>query len=399
MLTLARFFTVVVACTFALSLGKPAHGEEMESLELLVATLQQVDDSAVQNAILKGMIRGLEGRRNVAPPNGWSELSKKLAASTHQAVRQQSLKLSQQFGDQQAIQDAITLIKDPAADVARRKSAPGLLLSQRNRQVSELLQSLIDDPAMRMVAIRGFAAVENTDAPELLLERYKGFSDSQRRAVVETLASRKVYAEPLLDAMTADQISPSDIPVQVARSLRGMLGDRFIKIYGDVKVMAADKNQAIARYKKICNPNAVAAANASRGRVVFAKTCAACHTLYGEGGAVGPDLTGSNRANLDYILLNSVAPSDDVPEAYRTVSVLTFDGRVVNGVLAEEDASRIVLKTPEEPRLVIAKADIEQRRVSPLSMMPDGQLDQLEKQQVLDLIKYLRTTQQVELPK
>jgi cytochrome c oxidase cbb3-type subunit I/II len=178
-----------------------------------------------------------------------------------------------------------------------------------------------------------------------------------------------------------------------------MLGDRFIKIYGDVKVMAADKNQAIARYKKICNPNAVAAANASRGRVVFAKTCAACHTLYGEGGAVGPDLTGSNRANLDYILLNSVAPSDDVPEAYRTVSVLTFDGRVVNGVLAEEDASRIVLKTPEEPRLVIAKADIEQRRVSPLSMMPDGQLDQLEKQQVLDLIKYLRTTQQVELPK
>ncbi len=120
--------------------------------------------------------------------------------------------------------------------------------------------------------------------------------------------------------------------------------------------------------------------------------------LYGEGGKVGPDLTGSNRANLDYILLNSVDPSYDVPDAYKTVSVLTIDGRVVNGVLAEEDATRIVLKTPEQPRVVIAKEDIDVRKVSPKSMMPDGQLDRMKQQDVLDLIKYLRTTRQVEIP-
>ena len=120
--------------------------------------------------------------------------------------------------------------------------------------------------------------------------------------------------------------------------------------------------------------------------------------LYGEGGKVGPDLTGSNRANLDYILLNSVDPSYDVPDAYKTVSVLTIDGRVVNGVLAEEDATRIVLKTPEQPRVVIAKEDIDIRKVSPKSMMPDGQLDRMKQQDVLDLIKYLRTTRQVEIP-
>ena len=121
--------------------------------------------------------------------------------------------------------------------------------------------------------------------------------------------------------------------------------------------------------------------------------------LYGVGGKVGPDLTGSNRANLDYILLNSVDPSYDVPDAYRTVSVLTVDGRSVNGVLAEEDARRIVLKTPEQPRVVIAKQDIELRKLSAKSMMPEGQLDQMKPQEVLDLIKYLRTTQQVEMVK
>ena len=187
------------------------------------------------------------------------------------------------------------------------------------------------------------------------------------------------------------------IPAQVARSLHDMLGSSFTEVFGEVRAVAEDRTKLIAHYTELCNPDAVAAADASRGRVVFEKTCAACHKMYNEGGSVGPDLTGSNRANLDYILLNSIDPSYDVPDAYKTVSVLTVDGRSVNGVLAEEDAQRIVLKTAEQPRVVIAKADIEQRKVSPNSMMPEGQLDQMKPQEVVDLIKYLRTTQQVEI--
>jgi putative heme-binding domain-containing protein len=155
----------------------------------------------------------------------------------------------------------------------------------------------------------------------------------------------------------------------------------------------------LQKYKKMVTPESLAAASAARGRVVFKKTCASCHLLYGEGGKIGPDLTGSNRANLDYILLNSVDPSYDVPDGYKTVMVLTFDGRAINGVLAEEDGNRIVLKTVEQPRLVIAKDDIEQRKLASKSMMPEGQLDQMKPGEVVDLIKYLRTTEQVDLPK
>jgi putative heme-binding domain-containing protein len=118
--------------------------------------------------------------------------------------------------------------------------------------------------------------------------------------------------------------------------------------------------------------------------------------MYGSGGSVGPDLTGSNRANLDYFLLNSVAPSADVPEGYRTQVVQTVDGRILTGVLAEEDSKRIVLKTVDQPRVVIAKDDIEARKVSEKSMMPEGQLDQLSREDLLDLVKYLRTKAQVE---
>ncbi len=310
-----------------------------------------------------------------------------------------SLTLSQIFGAKAAVARAIASVKDPAIKVGQRRSTLSLLLNQQNRDASNLLKSLIDEPAMTLDAIRGYAIVENEEGPSMLLSRYPKLEPQQQRAVIETLAARKVYAEALLEALRKEQVSRDDVPTQVARSLNDMLGKRFTKVFGSVRAVAKDRTQLLSKYKKLCNPTAIAAADASRGRAVFQKTCAACHTLYGEGGKVGPDLTGSNRANLDYILLNSVDPSYDVPNAYKTVSVATVDGRVVNGVLAEEDAVRIVLKTPQQPRVVIAKEDIELRKVSPKSMMPDGQLAQMEKQQVIDLVKYLRTTEQVEMAK
>ena len=81
------------------------------------------------------------------------------------------------------------------------------------------------------------------------------------------------------------------------------------------------------------------------------------------------------------------------------VLIQTIDGRLLNGVIVEEDARRVVLKTVEQPQVVIAKEDIEARKTSSKSMMPDGQLEQMKTQELLDLIKYLRTTAQVEKAK
>lgn len=399
----AGLITLRAACLLtlllALSPGVSNAMDETDSFALLVETLESSKTPSVQAALLKGMLSGLEGRRNVTAPKGWTKLSDKLATSESAAVRERSLALSQIFGDQAAVARSLANVKNPAIDAGQRRTTLSLLLNQQNRDASNLLKSLIDEPAMTLDAIRGFAIVENKDAPSVLLARFSNLEPQQQRAVIETLAARKVYAEALLKALQNEQVSRADIPTQVARSLTDMLGKRFTKLYGTVRAVAEDRAQLLAKYKKLCNPATIEAADASRGRAVFQKTCAACHMLYGEGGEVGPDLTGSNRANLDYILLNSVAPSDDVPDAYKTVLVLTVDGRVVNGVLAEEDSARIVLKTAEQPRVVITKEDIELRKVSPKSMMPDGQLDAMKPQEVIDLIKYLRTTEQVEMAK
>ena len=372
--------------------------KNVDSFQLVVTAVGSTTDTGVQAALLKGMLLGLEGRRSVRAPEGWSALSNTLACSTSAPVRQHALALSQIFGDTMAVASALECVQDSSVAAAQRCSTLSLLLGQQNQEASQLLKVLIDEPALTLSAIRGYAVVRNDEAPAVLISRYSKLNTQEQRAVVETLASRKAYAEALLEALKMNQIQPTSIPVQVARSLKNLLGKNFTDVYGALPVVGAEREHLIKKYKKLCRPSAVAAGDASRGRAVFQKTCAACHVLYGEGGKVGPELTGANRANLDYILLNSVYPSLDVPHAYRTVSVLTVDGRVVNGVLAEEDGTKIVLRTPEQPRVVIAKEDIDFRKISPQSMMPDGQLDAMKPQEVIDLVKYLRTTEQVELP-
>jgi putative heme-binding domain-containing protein len=371
---------------------------DVDSFQLVVSAVRSTTDTSVQAALLKGMLLGLEGRRSVRAPEGWSTLSNTLACSTSSTVRQHALALSQIFGDTVAVASALQCVQDSSVAAAQRCSTLSLLLGQQNQEASQLLKVLIDEPALTLSAIRGYAVVRNDEAPAVLISRYSKLNAQQQRAVIETLASRKAYAEALLEALKMNQIQPSAVPVQVARSLKNLLGKKFTNVYGALPVVGAEREHLIKKYKKLCKPSAVAAADASRGRAIFQKTCAACHVLYGEGGKVGPELTGANRANLDYILLNSVYPSLDVPHAYRTVSVLTVDGRIVNGVLAEEDGTKIVLRTPEQPRVVIAKEDIDFRKISPQSMMPDGQLDAMKPQEVIDLVKYLRTTEQVELP-
>jgi putative heme-binding domain-containing protein len=374
--------------------------DETESFEILIQSLAEVEKQPeVCSAIMRGMLSGMEGRRNVPAPLGWSILSERFAKSENADVRELSQRLSQIFGDMQATQQALALVKDVSADEGQRRSALQSLLEQQNVEASQLLESLLDEPALAVDAIRGYAVMGNESAPKILLDRYPKLAPALRRAAVETLATRKNYAEALLSAIVKKEVSREEIPVHVARSLAEILGESFTKVYGDIRPVAEDRERLLAKYKAMITPEAIADADASRGRVIFKKTCAACHLLYGDGGLVGPELTGSNRANLDYILLNSVDPSYDVPDAYKMVQILTTDGRAINGVLAEEDAVRIVLKTAEQPRVVIAKEDIETRKISPKSMMPDGQLDQLNPSEVIDLIKYLRTTEQVELPK
>ena len=390
---------MVVLVSISYCWNRPTTADESDSLALLVTVIHSTEDPNVRCSLMRGMLNGLSGRRRVPAPAGWKALSEELATSQSEEERELILQLSQIFGDREAVQRALAIVKDKSAEVGSRRTALQSLLTQKNEQVSITLESLLDDTDLRLDAIRGYASIENMKAPAVLLGRYEKMQAPLRRAVIETLATRRGYAQALLSAIEEGKVAREDIPAHVARSLNVLLGERFTKVFGTVQDLAADRAELMKKYKAMCSPKAMSQADASRGRVVFEKTCGSCHIMYGVGGKIGPDLTGSNRANLDYILLNSVDPSYDVPDGYKMVLIQTVDGRLLNGVVAQEDARRVVLKTVEQPEVVVAKEDIEARKVSSKSMMPDGQLNQMKPQEMLDLIKYLRTTAQVEMAK
>ena len=142
----------------------------------------------------------------------------------------------------------------------------------------------------------------------------------------------------------------------------------------------------------------------ANGRSIYARTCTACHSLFGEGGTLGPDITGSNRTDLDYILRNIIDPSAEVGREYLMTTVRLFDGRVVAGMVADENEWSISLRNGNE-EVVISRADIATDdngnplvNRSSLSMMPAGQLLALSDDEVRDLIAYLASPRQVPLP-
>ena len=150
-------------------------------------------------------------------------------------------------------------------------------------------------------------------------------------------------------------------------------------------------------YRQLLNADRLKSADPAAGRLVFTQTCAVCHKLYGQGAAIGPDLTGSGRANLEYLLENIVDPSAIVPEDYRVSELELKDDRSITGLVVGKNEHTITLQTPTE-KLTLERSEIEKMHQTSLSLMPEGLLQALKEDQVCNLVKYLMTPSQVPLP-
>jgi putative heme-binding domain-containing protein len=366
----------------------------------LVATLTAAKD-AVLSDLLRGAREGLSGRKSLAMPAGWPAAYKRLKASADVQVRENAVVLALVFGDPQAITDLRAVATDPAAPPADRAAALSTLVEKRVPGLTPILHAQLTDPATRRAAVRGLAANPHPDTAAKVLAVYANLTADEKGDAVATLASRADSALALLAAVDGKAIPRGDVSAYAARQMHA-LGDskvteRLKQVWGEVRETAADKKRLFAKFKAMLTPSAMQTADPGRGRAVYAKTCQQCHKLFGEGGAVGPDLTGGNRADVDYILSNVIDPSAEVGRDFRMSVVRTADGRVLTGIVTERTPNRLVLQTATE-KLVIAADDVEGVKDSPTSIMPEGQLDALTRDQVRDLMAYLASKSQVPLP-
>jgi putative heme-binding domain-containing protein len=372
-----------------------------DGLHKVLGVVEKADDAALARDVLRGIDEALTGQRQAPMPANWPAVAARLSRSTDREVRERAQSLGALFGDAQALADLRKTAADPAAAPRDRRRALRALVYKKEPELLPLLQALLKDRALRGPAIRGLAAYDAPSTPPALLGHYGSFTDEEKADAVQTLAQRPAYALALLGAVEKGQVPRRDLSAFTARQLLGLkqpaVTDKLGKVWGTIRPASQEKEALLARYKRLLTPAYLKRANPAAGRVVFRRTCAACHKLFDDGGAVGPELTGAQRTNLDYVLENLLDPSALVFSDYQVTAVELKDGRVLNGIVKQWTAKAIALQTQNEI-VYVPKTDIEAQAKSPLSLMPDGLLTNLKDEEVRDLIAYLAGLAQVPLP-
>lgn len=355
---------------------------------------QQLEPASLQSA-LTGLRDAVEGRRGLTMPHAWPQVAAKslatLSDSQSQAVAQ-SLGLA--FGDASVFEALFAQAANADGATADRVAALELLIEVPNPKLVPLLQDVVDVPELAGPALRGLGAYDDPQSAEAIIAAYGKFSDAQREEAIAALASHAGSAVALLDAIKSQRINAADVSAYTARQLLDYsdtaITDRVRELWGHVRTTPAEKQQQIAAFRSEFSADNIAAADLKAGRALFKTKCSQCHTLYGEGGKIGPDLTGSQRNNLDYLLPNVVDPSAVVPREYAVYTLLTNDGRLVQGVVPEQNEQVVVLQTPTE-RIVVDRSEIDEFKPASLSMMPEGLLEALTPAERRDLVGYLST--------
>jgi putative heme-binding domain-containing protein len=357
------------------------------------------DNEKSQRDILQGMLEALDGRGSRKPPAEWSSLYQRAAASSDAALRSLAVRLATIFGDKQAIAELRQTVLDDESAAGERRDSLNVLLNLDGGVTVGLLHQLASKPSdLRRDAIQALVLRNDEKTDDVLLAVYPTLSPIERQDAIGVLGTRRDFARTLLAAIEADKVDRRDVSAFALQQLRSFsdaeLKQRIATLWAN-DTRQLQKSEEIARYKTKMSPEYLQSGSAAAGRLVFEKTCAKCHVLFGEGARVGPDLTGSGRKKADYVLNNLIDPNAEIDPKYRLTKVLTTDGRLYSGFIIQQDDKFVTLRT-QEARIKLMLKNVEELQSSNTSMMPEGMLRTYSDEQIRDLLVYLQSEQQVE---
>jgi putative membrane-bound dehydrogenase-like protein len=380
-------------------LGDASIARPTAAVPLLATAAKDSISAETRNLILLGLRQGLEGVQRAPQPLGWPALMTKCTAEP--ANRELATEIATIYGEGRAIDSLRAIVKDSKQSPEIRRRAIQTLSSSKVDKLEELLLPFIGDRDLGAAAIRGLGSVLDFElGNKLAAQAGKGFP-TNRLAIVETLMTR-VDTASLLAQMVADgKLSPQEVPAHAIRQFY-LLGDAELaakakKIWPKSGAVKEDRLVKIQQFQKKFAPDSLAAANVATGRQTYDKLCGRCHKLFGEGGEIGPELTGAQRTNLNYWIDNILDPSAMVAANYRMSVINLKDGRVLSGVIAKQTDRAITLHMASET-VTIEKSQVENVSSTELSLMPEGQLDPLPEEEIRALLKYLMSPTQVPAP-
>jgi putative heme-binding domain-containing protein len=245
-------------------------------------------------------------------------------------------------------------------------------------------------------------ALQNFSDPRIaraMLDQYASLNGDNRARARTALASRPAWAVAWVQAVEAGQFDPKEIqPDQLRQMIRhnhapltALIEKRWGKLQSD---SPEEKKNTINQLRLVLKPSGTThrdPADPVEGKRLFQKSCGICHSFFGEGNNIGPELTGADRKNTEWLLANIVDPSSYIRAEYVSHNAEMKDGRTLSGLIAESTPQTVTLLDAQNQRTVLNRADIKDLAAASVSLMPDGILEALTQQQVRDLFSYLQS--------
>lgn len=304
--------------------------------------------------------------------------------------------LATAFGDKAGFAAARKAVETTSLSEDQRLAAVSALVAAGQDDVLASVAKIFEQTPAASSDFKGklLASLARLDDPEvgkLALHFYPKMEPDLQPKVVELLTQRAGWAKQLLAAVGAKKIDASVININQARRLKELKDEELSKLlathWGQVREgRDPNREKYIADMKALIRKSP---GDALAGEKAFKKVCAQCHKLYGEGAEVGPDITRNGRNDFTQLLSNVFDPSLVIGAGYRSYTVVTNGGRVINGLLAEDSPQRVVLKIQGGKQEVIARADIDEFKVSEISLMPEQLEKQLSQQEIIDLFAFI----------
>ena len=372
-----------------------------ESLQMCALLLLRAKGTRHLNPLVRGMVLALEGTSlNPVPPDLDAALAQlwKPTGTPREIIR-----LSLRLRSPQALAEARPLLRESATPLGQRVDLIKAL-SELGDAPSEgiflsLLQSDETEPTVRMAALTALRRYSGTGIPATLLNLYPDLNGDLRQVSLSLLASRPMWARQLLAAVSSgiiDKAAISQDSVLLMKSYRDpQIQSLLNKHFNSPQLSNSQKAKRIMDIKTLLSSGG-SGAKASKGSQIFAQHCAQCHKFKDQGRDIGPDLTGYEMKNLDYLVPAIIDPNLGIREGFELATITLrpvgdAPPVILTGFITDAGNLTVTIRDLSGIRTVIARKDLAQLTRAPISIMPEGLLDQLTDQQIRDLIAYLQS--------
>jgi putative heme-binding domain-containing protein len=255
------------------------------------------------------------------------------------------------------------------------------------RSGEALLKLALDEsvPELSASALKTVVSYPRSEVSAALLAGWARYTPARRDAVLGALLGVPFHLKGVLAAVETKQI-PASVFTGVRRRQVLASKDPAIKAQAEKLLTVSARPEALAEATKAL----ALKPNPSDGRAAFNAVCATCHRLDREGHAVGPDLFDIRRQTKENILFHIVNPDAEIAPAFTAYLAEAKDGRVLSGILVGDTPTSITLRGPLGVEATILRTDLAKLEALPGSLMPAGLEAGLSKQQLADLLAYLK---------